>query len=277
VLLRPRLKLLRVRLMLWLMLLRLVLLWLVLLRLMLLRLILLRLARIELRIAWRERLAADMGLLVIAVVVTVIVGIAADVARLLLERGLTLAQLFLGGGDQAEIMFGVLIIIFGGNCVSGALRVTGQLEIFFGNVGCGSSNFYILPIGFVHTRQWILVMATLTIIIIIIIATAHALVLTVSHDLLFRQPLICSDTDAAASLCRMSFNSEAKFSPYRLRAARKRRHLYVTVPQQSGSHRRFRARCRKPFVMRVIVAINAHRTDETSRSNIHGLRSDFTV
>jgi hypothetical protein len=117
-------------------------------------------------------------------------------------------------------------------------------------------------------------MATLTIIIIIIIiATAHALVLTVSHDLLFRQPLICGDTDAAASLRRISFNSDAKFSPYRLRAARKRRHLYVTIPQQSGSHQR----CRKPLVMRAIVAINAHPTDEASRSNIHGLRSDFTV
>jgi hypothetical protein len=32
------------------------------------------------------------------------------------------------------------------------------------------------------------------------IATPHALVLTVSHDLLFRQPLICDGTDAVASL-----------------------------------------------------------------------------
>jgi len=125
VLLRPRLKLLRMRLLLRLMLLRLMLLRLVLLRLVLLRLMLLRLARVELRIAGRERLAADVGLLVIAVVVAVIRGIAARVAWLLLERGLTLAKLFLRGGDQAEIMFGVLIIIFGGDCISGALRVPG--------------------------------------------------------------------------------------------------------------------------------------------------------
>jgi hypothetical protein len=32
------------------------------------------------------------------------------------------------------------------------------------------------------------------------VATPHALVLTVSHDLLFRQPLICGGTNAAASL-----------------------------------------------------------------------------
>ena len=128
-LLRPRLKLLRVRLMLRLMLLRLVLrlmlLRLMLLWLVLLRLMLLRLARVELRIAWRERLAADVGLLVIAVVVAVIRGIAAGVAGLLLKGRLTLAKLFLRGGDQTEIMFGVLIIIFGSDCISGTLRVSG--------------------------------------------------------------------------------------------------------------------------------------------------------
>ena len=79
-------------------------------------------------------------------------------------------------------MLGVLIIVFRGDRVSGALRVSGELEIFFGNVGSRSPNFHVRSVGLVHARQWILMMATFA------VATPHALVLTVSHGLLFRQP-----------------------------------------------------------------------------------------
>jgi hypothetical protein len=41
--------------------------------------------------------------------------------------------------------------------------------------------------------------------------------------------------------------------------------LNVTNPQQSGPHRRYRPRCHDPLVMRASIAINARRTDETSR------------
>ncbi len=183
-LLRPRLKLLRLRLVLRLMLLRLVLLRLLVLWLLVLRLMVLRLALIEWLRLRSVRLAAHLRLFV-AFVVAVVGGIAAHVATLLLRlvKGLGLAKLFLRDGDQAKIMFGVLIIILGGNRISGALRVAGKLEIFFGNVGCRSPDFYVLPVGLVHSRQRILVvMATLT------ITTAHAFILTVSHGLLFRQP-----------------------------------------------------------------------------------------
>ena len=93
-------------------------------------------------------------------------------------------------GDQAEIMLGVLIVVFGGDWVAGALRIAGQLEVFLGNVGGIAPDFHIRPVGLVHARQWILVMvmmmtATTT---FTAVATPHALVLTVSHDLLFRQP-----------------------------------------------------------------------------------------
>ena len=116
-----------------------------------LRLRLLLLARIErLRFARRERLAADMRLLVVSVVERVVGRIAAHVARLLLEIGLALAKLFLGGGDQTEIMFGVLVIVFGGDRIAGTLRVAGQLQVLLGNVGRGSSNFHVLAIGLVH-------------------------------------------------------------------------------------------------------------------------------
>ncbi len=149
---------------------------------MLLRLLLL--ARIErLLLAWRVRLAADNRLLVLVVVECVVRGIAAHFARLLLEIGLTLPQVFLGGRDQAEIMLGVLVVVLGGDWVAGTLRVTGELEVFLGNVGCRAPNFHVRSVGLVHARQWILVMMTT-----FAVATPHALVLTVSHDLLFRQP-----------------------------------------------------------------------------------------
>ena len=154
-LLRPRLKLLRLRLGLRLMLLRLVLLRLLVLRLLvlwLLRLMVLRLALIEWLRLRCVRLAAHLRLFV-AFVVAVVGGITAHVATLLLRlvKGLGLAKLFLRDGDQAKIMFGVLIIILGGNRISGALRVAGKLEIFFGNVGCRSPDFYVLPVGLVHS------------------------------------------------------------------------------------------------------------------------------
>jgi hypothetical protein len=202
-----------------LMLIRLVVLRLVVLRLMLIRLVLL--ARIErLRLARRERLAGHAGLLVIAVVVTVIGQITAHAAalRLLLEIGLGLAQLFLCGGDQAEIMFGVLIIIFGGDRISGTLRVAGQLQIFFRDVGCRSSNFHVLAVRLVHPRQRILVVAALA------IASAHTfVVLTVSHGLLFRQPR-CLRRHRRRRFCSPNFTSPnvIQIPSQRLRTARNR-------------------------------------------------------
>jgi hypothetical protein len=118
---------------------------------------------------------------------------------LLLEIGLRLTKLFLGGGDQAEVMLGVLIIIFRCDRVAGTLRVARELKIFLGDMGRGPADFYVLPIGLVHSRQRILMMATLT------VTTAHTFILTVSHGLLFRNPLTGGGTDAAASLHRISF------------------------------------------------------------------------
>lgn len=126
-LLRPRLKALR-------------LLWL-LLRLEMLLLRLLLFARVE-RLRLRRIGLADLRLFV-AVVVAVIGGIA---ARLLLEIGLGLSQLFLRGGDQTEVMLGMLIVIFGGDRISGTLRVAGKLEIFFRDVRGRATNFYVLAV-----------------------------------------------------------------------------------------------------------------------------------
>ena len=165
-LLRPRLKLL-------LMLLRLIVL-----------LVVVLLARIVwLRLAWGERLAADMGLLAIALVVAVIGSAHLAGLLLLLVIGLTLPELLLRRSDDTEIVLGVLIVIFRCNRIPGALRVTGKLKILFGDMGRRTANFYVRPARFVHSRQWILMMVST-----FAVATAHAFVLTVSHGLLFRQP-----------------------------------------------------------------------------------------
>ena len=137
--LRPRLKLL-------LMLLRLVLL-----RLMVLLIVLLLARIVRLRLARGERLAADMGLFTIAVVVTVI-GRSHLTGRLLLVIGLTLTELLLRRSDDAEIVLGVLIIIFRRNRIPRALRVTGKLKVLFGDMRRRAANFYVRPIGLVHSR-----------------------------------------------------------------------------------------------------------------------------
>jgi hypothetical protein len=141
---------------------------------------------IRLRLARCERLAAEVRLFVVAVVETV-VGAPHLAGLLLLVIRLALAELFLRSGDQTEIMLGMLIIIFRGDRVSGALRVAGELKIFLGDVGCRSSNFDVLPVGFVHARQRILMVVTT-----LPVTPAHTFVLTVSHGLLFRQPPFCA-------------------------------------------------------------------------------------
>jgi|HubBroStandDraft_6_1064221.scaffolds.fasta_scaffold230509_1 hypothetical protein len=169
----------------------LVVLWLRLLRLLVLlrRLLLALIVGLLLR---RERLAAH-GRLVIVAVVKRVVGVIAALLRLLLliERRLGLPKVFLRGGDQAEIMLGVLVVVFCRDRIAGALRIAGQLQVFLGNVRGIAPDLQVRSIGLVHARQWILVMvmmmttATTT---FTAVATPHALVLTVSHDLLFRQP-----------------------------------------------------------------------------------------
>jgi hypothetical protein len=125
---------------------------LMLLRLVVLRLMVMLFARvIRLRLARREWLAADMWLLAVVAVVTLI-GSAHLAGLLLLIIGLTLPELFLRCGNNAEIVLGVLVVIFRRNRVPGALRIARELEIFFGHVGCRPANFYVRSIGLIHSR-----------------------------------------------------------------------------------------------------------------------------
>ena len=85
-------------------------------------------------------------------------------------------RLLLGGlrrRNDAEIMFGVLKIIFGDDRIAGRLGVARQLEIFFRNMLRGAANLDVRSVRLVGPRQRIRALA--------IISTTHTLVLTRSH------------------------------------------------------------------------------------------------
>ena len=121
------------------------------LRLMVLLIVMLLARMIRLRLAWGERLATDVRLLAIAVVVAVI-GPAHLAGLLLLVIGLTLAELLLRRSDDAEIVLGVLIVILRCNRIAGALRVASELKVLFGDVGSGPANFYVRPVRIIRPR-----------------------------------------------------------------------------------------------------------------------------
>lgn len=93
--------------------------------------------------------------------------------RLLIIVGVLLAELFLRGGNETKIMFGVLVVILGGNRIAGALGIARKLDIFFRNVRSRAANFDVRAVRFVNARQRILAFAVVT-------ASPHAL-LTISH------------------------------------------------------------------------------------------------
>jgi hypothetical protein len=125
---------------------------------------------VHLLIAWRERLsvARNIWLLLrfarrVARLVlsherlgVIVVAVEAFVAALLLSAaralllglllivvGVLLPELLLRGGDQTEIMFGVLVVILGCHRVAGPLRVSRKLNIFFCNMGSGAADLHV--------------------------------------------------------------------------------------------------------------------------------------
>src|SRR5260370_18166246 len=100
------------------------------------------------------------------------------------EVGIVLAELLLRRGYDAVIVLGVLIVVLRRNRITGSLRVPRKLNIFFCNVGWIAANFHIRTIGFVYPHHRIVTLA-------VIVASAHAFILTVSHDLPIANPLHC--------------------------------------------------------------------------------------
>ena len=105
---------------------------------------------------------------------------------------LVLAELFLGSGDQAEIMLGMLVVILGGYRIAGGARVARQLHVFFRDMGCGAADLDVGSVGLEHPGHRVLAAPVVIIIIIVIVVVpvAHPLVvvLTVSHVLPLFQP-----------------------------------------------------------------------------------------
>ena len=126
---------------------------------------------------------------VLALVVAVLRGHFVLGARL----RLVLAELLLGGGDQAEIMLGMLIVVLGGDRIAGGARVARQLHVFFGDVGGGAADLDVGSVGFEHPGHRVLaapVVVIVVIIVVIVVPVTHPLVvvLTVSHVLPLFQP-----------------------------------------------------------------------------------------
>src|SRR5262245_21217637 len=104
--------------------------------------------------------------------------VAKIVARFLLGPVIRvgLAELLLRRRDQSVRMFGVVEIIFGAHRIARRLRVARELDIFVGDVRGRATDLHVRPIGLVDPGERVLTLA---------VAPPHALVLTVSHGLLF--------------------------------------------------------------------------------------------
>src|SRR5262249_925215 len=81
-----------------------------------------------------------------------------------------------GGGDQAVIVLGVLVVVLGGDGIAGGLRVAGELDIFFGNVGGVSPDFDVGAVRFVDARHRIMILAVAAVsvtVTVVVIPAAH--------------------------------------------------------------------------------------------------------
>jgi len=147
------------------------------------------LRQIRLRLARAEGLPEGLAVLVTVLELLVRAGLELLIVATLrtrLEIRVLLTELLLRGCDQAEIMFGVLEIIFSRDRISGRLGIACKLEIFVGDVIGRSANLHIRAIRLINARERILIAP----VVLLITAPAHTLVvvmmlLTVSHGLLF--------------------------------------------------------------------------------------------
>src|SRR4051794_6271690 len=103
---------------------------------------------------------------------------------------LVLAELLLSRRDQPKVMFGMLVIVFGGHRIAGRSRIACELHVLFRDVGCSAANLDIRPIGLEYPRHRVLAAPIAVIpVVVVIVAVAHPLVvLTVSHVLPLFQP-----------------------------------------------------------------------------------------
>src|SRR5262249_48854048 len=132
----------------------------------------------------------------LAVVVAVVEATFAHPGRLILrtlEVGIVLPELFLRRGDPAVIVLGVLVVIVPRGLLGCGLGVARGLNIFFCNVRWISANFHGRAVRFIDPYHRVVTLA-------VIIASAHALVLTVSHGSPVANPFIVTARRRRAAL-----------------------------------------------------------------------------
>jgi len=100
---------------------------------------------------------------------------------------LVLAELLLRDSDQTEIMFGMLVVVLGGDRVAGRTRVARKLHVFLGDVGGGPADLDVRSIRLEYPGHRVL--ATPVVVIVVVVPVTHPLVvLTVSHVVPLFQP-----------------------------------------------------------------------------------------
>ena len=149
--------------------------------------LLLRLAR---SVTWFV-LAHELVVVVVAIVTVVAAGLRLAAGRaallmrlLLIVVRVLLTKLFLRRCNQAEIVFGVLIVILGGYGITRSLRITRELDVFFRDMRSGAADFNVGTVRLVNAREGILTLA-------VVASPPHAL-LTVSHVVPVRRPFTLS-------------------------------------------------------------------------------------
>src|SRR5205807_1486820 len=69
---------------------------------------------------------------------------------------LVLPELLLGGGDQPEIMLGMLIVILRGDRIARRARIARQLHVFLRDVGGGAADLDVGSVGLEHPGHRVL-------------------------------------------------------------------------------------------------------------------------
>lgn len=131
------------------------------------------------------RLAYEAGFSTEIAEVLAVVLFASWLRRLLMLRQV-LPELLLGRRDQAEIVLGMLVVVLGGDWIARTLRIAGELQIFLGDMGGGAANLDVGAVGFIDPGHRVLAAA---IRVVTVVPVTHPLfILTVSHEVPFRQP-----------------------------------------------------------------------------------------
>src|SRR5690606_17294177 len=123
-------------------------------------------------------LRALQGLIVIALVVALVAVVAESAVLALLDL------LGLGRGNDAEIMLGVLEVVFGHHPVAGRRGVAGELDVFFRDMGGIAAHPDVRIVAFVVARERIAATTPVVIVVATVVARTLLVVLLVWSHLL---------------------------------------------------------------------------------------------